>query len=78
MFETVLNSIEGSQLIDGIMMNYFQCDLTGEYHKVAKLLHNLCSAYCTLHQVKRYQMFQLERYLAVVPFNRSYRPCLPS
>lgn len=65
-FETVLNSIEGHQLLDGLFMNYFQCDqISGDLESLLKFTVSLAKGYSTLQQVKRHMHFQLERYLAV-------------
>lgn len=64
-YETVLNSIEGGQLLDGLMMNYFQCDAHEGFSSVVRLVDSLANGYSTLNLVKRHQMFQMERYLAV-------------
>ena len=58
--------MEGHQLLDGIMMNYFQCDqIQGDNLSLLKLMSSLTKGYSTLLQVKKHMMFQLERYLAV-------------
>ena len=62
----MLNSIEGHQLLDGLLMNYFQCDqIQGDYEGFLKFMVCLAKGYSTLNQVKRHMYFQLERYLAV-------------
>jgi len=66
LYASVLNGVEGSQLIDGLMMNYFQCDnIIGGDKSVAGLLDSLTKAFVRNGLVRRQQMFQLEQYLAV-------------
>lgn len=66
-----MNSIEGHQLLDGIFMNYFQCDqIQGGDLSMLKMLQSIAKGYSRLQLVKRHMLFQLERYLAV-PFSHS-------
>jgi hypothetical protein len=73
----VLNSIEGHQLLDGLFMNYFQCDqIQGDHESLLKMTTIMAKSYSTLQLVKRNMLFQLERYLAVVKFDPSFQLCL--
>lgn len=62
--------MEGHQLLDGLFMNYFQCDqIQGDYEALLKFYVYLAKGYSNLMQVKRHMYFQLEKYLAVIIFD---------
>jgi hypothetical protein len=66
-FHTILDSIEPQQLLDGIFCNYNQCDCVNAHleKNTSDLMDSLVTALQRLTLVKRYQLFQIERYVAV-------------
>lgn len=66
-FHTILDSVEPQQLLDGIFCNYAQCDCVNAHieKNTLDLMDSLVTAYNRLSMVKKYQLFQIERYVAV-------------
>ena len=66
-FHTILDSIEPQQLLDGVFCNYSLCDCVNAHieKNTSDLLDSLVTALHRLTLVKRYQLFQIERYVAV-------------
>jgi hypothetical protein len=66
-FHTILDSIESQQLLDGIFCNYNLCDCVNAHLEkcTSEVLDSLVVALGRQNLVKRYQLFQIERYLAV-------------
>ena len=66
-FHTILDSIEPQMLLDGIFCNFSLCDSVNAHieKNTCDLLDSLVTGLHRLNMVKRYQLFQIERYLSV-------------
>lgn len=65
-FQNVLNSLEGHLLLDGLFVNYTACDhIEGGLASVERFTDSIAKGLMTNQQVRRHQLFQLERYMAL-------------
>lgn len=65
-YQSVLQNLEPLQLLDGIVMNYFQCDqILHNINSVAELLYSLTRGYQNYQLIRKSQLYALERHIAL-------------